>query len=90
MVGFGSSYPQKVHHRAASIVSIKKDPSPVSCKGGFDKWFNSNGPNPTVIEGAVVSTDANDNYEDSRSKFQIAEPTTVTNGPLVGVLAYLA
>ncbi|CAB4269343.1 unnamed protein product [Prunus armeniaca] len=34
MVGFGTKYPTQVHHRAASIVSIKKDAAPVSCKGG--------------------------------------------------------
>ncbi|XP_062088626.1 endoglucanase 13-like [Humulus lupulus] len=90
MVGFGSNYPQQIHHRAASIVSIKKDQTPVSCKGGFDEWFNKNAPNPNVLDGAIVSPDENDAYSDSRSNFQHAEPTTVTNAPLVGVFAHLA
>ncbi|OIW05375.1 hypothetical protein TanjilG_28840 [Lupinus angustifolius] len=90
MVGYGPNYPQQIHHRAASIVSIKEDATPVTCKGGFDQWFNRNAPNPNVLEGAVVSTDGNDNYNDDKNNYQTAEPSTVVNGPLVGVLAYLA
>ncbi|KAH7525254.1 hypothetical protein FEM48_Zijuj06G0205600 [Ziziphus jujuba var. spinosa] len=91
MVGFGSNYPQQPHHRGASIVSIKEDPTPVSCKGGYDLWFNKNSPNPNVLEGAIVGgPDENDEYSDSRSNFQLAEPTTTTPAPLVGVLAHLA
>ncbi|KAE9595362.1 hypothetical protein Lal_00031341 [Lupinus albus] len=90
MVGYGKKFPQQIHHRAASIVSIKKDPTPVSCKGGFDQWFNKNAPNPNVLEGGVVSVDGSDNYNDGRNNYQTAEPSTVVNGPLVGVLAYLA
>ncbi|KAK7273717.1 hypothetical protein RIF29_14777 [Crotalaria pallida] len=90
MVGYGSNYPQQIHHRGASIVSIKKDPAPVSCQGGFATWFNKNAPNPNLLEGAVVSSDENDNYVDSRSDYRLAEPTTYINAPLLGVLAYLA
>ncbi|QCD89242.1 endoglucanase [Vigna unguiculata] len=90
MIGYGSNFPQKVHHRGASIISIKKDPSPVSCKDGFQEWFHKNEPNPNVLVGAVVSPDGNDNYEDSREDYQLAEPATVTMAPLVGVLAHLA
>ncbi|KAL5228944.1 hypothetical protein ABZP36_017209, partial [Zizania latifolia] len=35
MVGYGARYPQRAHHRGASIVSIKASPSPVSCRGGY-------------------------------------------------------
>ncbi|GLT92859.1 hypothetical protein SLE2022_106720 [Rubroshorea leprosula] len=91
MVGFGNNFPGQVHHRAASIVSIKKDPTPVSCKEGFDKWFNKNEPNPNVLEGGVVGgPDANDAFTDSRGNFQQSEPATVTPAPLVGVFAFLA
>nr|DAD28043.1 TPA_asm: hypothetical protein HUJ06_029511 [Nelumbo nucifera] len=91
MVGFGSSYPQMVHHRGASIVSIKKDRTPVTCKGGYDMWFNRNAPNPNVLVGAIVGgPDQNDAYTDSRSNFQQAEPATVNTAPFVGVLAKLA
>lgn len=91
MVGFGTKYPTQVHHRAASIVSIKKDAAPVSCKGGFDSWFNNNSPNPNVLDGAIVGgPDENDAFADSRSNYQMAEPATVSTAPLVGVLAKLA
>lgn len=90
MVGFGSNFPKQVHHRGASIVSIKKDPAPVTCKGGFVDWFNRNAPNPNVLDGAMVSPDENDGYNDIRSNYQYAEPTTVTNAPLVGVFAQFA
>ncbi|KAJ0099279.1 hypothetical protein Patl1_21054 [Pistacia atlantica] len=91
MVGFGSKYPTQPHHRGASIVSIKKDHTPVSCKGGFDSWFNKNGPNPNVLEGAIVGgPDEDDKFSDSRSNYQLSETTTVTPAPLVGVFASLA
>ncbi|XP_043725398.1 endoglucanase 12-like [Telopea speciosissima] len=91
MVGFESKYPEQVHHRGASIVSIKKDPTAVTCKGGFDEWFNKNSPNPNVLDGAIVGgPDENDSYTDSRSNFQQAEPATANSAPLVGVLARLA
>ncbi|KAJ1427620.1 Six-hairpin glycosidase superfamily [Sesbania bispinosa] len=90
MVGYGSNYPKQVHHRAASIVSMKKDPTPVTCKGGYDTWYNKNEADPNVLEGAVVGPDKNDEYQDIRSNYQQAEPTTVSVAPLVGVLAYLA
>ncbi|XP_024196543.2 endoglucanase 13 [Rosa chinensis] len=89
MVGYGSNYPKQIHHRGASIVSIKKDPAPVTCQGGFD-WFHRPEPNPNVLEGAIVTPDENDGFADDRNNFQLAEPTTVTNAPLVGVLAHLA
>ncbi|KAG0503250.1 hypothetical protein HPP92_003322 [Vanilla planifolia] len=90
MVGFGSAWPNKVHQRGDSIVSMKKDPSPVDCKGGFDRWFHSPNPNPSVIEGAVVGgPDADDWYNDDRENYQQAEPSTVTTAAFVGVLARL-
>ncbi|XP_065633238.1 endoglucanase 13-like [Quercus suber] len=91
MVGFGSTYPNQVHHRGASIVSTNVNPAPVSCQGGYDLYFNKDAPNPNVLDGAVVSgPDENDNYSDLRSNYEQAEPTTVTSAPLVGVLAKLA
>ncbi|MCD7452856.1 hypothetical protein HAX54_018409 [Datura stramonium] len=91
MVGFGTNYPQMVHHRGASIVSIKKDKSPVGCHEGFVQWFNKNAPNPNVLDGAIVGgPDISDNYNDSRGNFQQSEPATANTAPLVGVLARLA
>ncbi|KAJ8438724.1 hypothetical protein Cgig2_013770 [Carnegiea gigantea] len=91
MVGFGSNYPQQAHHRGASIVSIKKDPTPVGCKDGFDRWFNNAQPNPNVLVGAIVGgPDRSDNYADQRSNYQLAEPATANTAPLVGVLARIS
>ncbi|KAM3236040.1 hypothetical protein P3L10_016077 [Capsicum annuum] len=91
MVGFGTNYPQQIHHRGASIVSIKIDSNEVSCQEGFTLWFNKNAPNPNVIDGAIVGgPDINDYYNDSRSNFQQAEAATANTAPLVGVLARLA
>ena len=91
MVGFGSNYVQQAHHRGASIESMKKNHEAVTCKGGFDLYFNRAEPNPNVLDGAVVGgPDENDGYTDSRSNFQHAEPATVNTAPLVGILARLA
>ncbi|KAK3229229.1 hypothetical protein Dsin_001110 [Dipteronia sinensis] len=88
MVGFGSNYPQKVHHRGSSIVSIKKDKTLVTCKGGLDFWLNKNAPNPNVLDGAIVGgPDKFDAYLDDRNNYQQAEPATANTAPLVGVLA---
>ncbi|KAF5196900.1 Endoglucanase [Thalictrum thalictroides] len=80
MVGYGTNYPKQIHHRGASIVSIKKDPAHVSCKGA----------DPNVLEGAVVGGPYDtDEYTDARSNYQQSEPTLTNNAPLVGVLAKL-
>ncbi|KFK37259.1 hypothetical protein AALP_AA4G234400 [Arabis alpina] len=88
MVGVGTNYPKRPHHRAASIVSFIKSRTLVSCSAGFSQWFNNPAPNPNVLVGAVVGgPDLNDAYEDKRTDYQRAEPATVTVAPLVGVLA---
>lgn len=90
MVGYGSKYPQKVHHRGASIVSIKDNSAPVTCKGGFE-YCDKDAPNPNILEGAIVGApDLNDAYNDSRKNYEQAEAGTVNTAPLVGVLARLA
>ncbi|KAH6787327.1 glycosyl hydrolase 9B10 [Perilla frutescens var. hirtella] len=91
MVGFGSNYPKQVHHRGASIVSIKQSPKAVGCQEGFTEWFHKNADNPNVLEGAIVGgPDQSDQYRDARDNFQQAEPATANNAPIVGVLARLA
>lgn len=91
MVGVGTNYPKKPHHRAASIVSITKNKSLVSCNDGFNAWYNNPAPNPNVLMGGVVGgPDENDVYGDARTDFQHAEPASVTVAPLVGVLAAIA
>lgn len=81
-----TSYPKQIHHRGASIVSIKKDATPITCKGGYD-WFNKNETDPNVLDGAIVGgPDEFDAYTDLRSNYKQAEPSTITVAPLVGVL----
>ncbi|KAK6145519.1 hypothetical protein DH2020_022339 [Rehmannia glutinosa] len=86
-----ANYPKQVHHRGASIVSIKKDPRPVGCGQGYVEWFNKNAENPNVIIGAIVAgPDQGDKFNDSRQNPGQTEPSTYNNAPFVGVLARLA
>ncbi|KAF2566041.1 hypothetical protein F2Q70_00024610 [Brassica cretica] len=91
MVGFGTNYPKRPHHRGASIVSIKKNRIAVECNAGFNDWYHSPAPNPNVLTGALVGgPDENDAYEDERTDFQHSEPVSATVAPFVGVLAAIA
>ncbi|XP_057521569.1 endoglucanase-like [Amaranthus tricolor] len=90
MVGFGSKFPQQVHHRGASIPSIAAHPTKVGCNQGYSSWFNSNNPNPNVHVGAIVGgPDSNDQFKDVRSDHTHSEPTTYMNAAFVGSLAPL-
>ena len=53
MVGFTANFPQQVHHRGASVVSINVNRTQVDCGGGFF-WAQRNAPNPNVHVGAIV------------------------------------
>ncbi|KAJ4962141.1 hypothetical protein NE237_022080 [Protea cynaroides] len=90
MVGYGSKYPQRVHHRGSSSPSIKDHPQFIACKDG-GVYFNSLNPNPNVLVGAVVGGPGKDDvYTDDRTDAAKSEPTTYINAPFVGVLAYFA
>ncbi|XP_043711961.1 endoglucanase 24-like [Telopea speciosissima] len=90
MVGYGYKYPQRIHHRGSSLPSMKDHPQVIACKEG-SVYFNSSGPNPNVLVGAVVGGPGEDDvYEDDRADFRKSEPTTYINAPLVGALAYFA
>ncbi|KAK4385329.1 Endoglucanase 12 [Sesamum angolense] len=90
MVGIGSYYPRRVHHRGASIVSIKRDATPVECNQGFE-WLHKDADNPNVLDGAVIGgPDLTDAYSDDRNNYQQSEVATANNAPFVGVLARLA
>lgn len=54
MVGYGTKYPQFLHHRGASIASFAADPTKVACQEGVKKWYQSPRPNPNVHNGAIV------------------------------------
>ncbi|KAL2521878.1 Endoglucanase 6 [Forsythia ovata] len=90
MVGYGNNYPRQVHHRAASIVSIKQNPSFVSCRGGYATWFSRKASDPNLLTGALVGgPDAYDNFADQRDNYEQTEPATYNNAPLLGILARL-
>ncbi|KAA8528240.1 hypothetical protein F0562_035509 [Nyssa sinensis] len=90
MVGYGNNYPQQVHHRGSSIVSIKVDSSFVSCRGGYATWFSRKASDPNLLTGAIVGgPDAYDNFADQRDNYEQTEPATYNNAPLLGVLARL-
>ncbi|XP_068646728.1 endoglucanase 23-like [Aristolochia californica] len=88
MVGYGSKYPLRIHHRASSLPSVGDHPQFIACKEG-SAYFNSSAPNPNILVGAVVGGPGEDDvYEDDRADFRKSEPTTYINAPLVGALAY--
>uniref|UniRef100_M8C0N3 Endoglucanase n=1 Tax=Aegilops tauschii TaxID=37682 RepID=M8C0N3_AEGTA len=88
MVGFGARYPRRVHHRGASMPSVHDHPARIGCDEGFH-YLHSSDPDRNVLVGAVVGgPDQSDSYSDSRDNYAQAEPSTYTNAPLVGALAF--
>ncbi|XP_023545601.1 endoglucanase 7 [Cucurbita pepo subsp. pepo] len=86
IVGYGTKFPRRVHHRGASIPSDNKY---YSCKGGF-KWRDNPGPNPHTIVGAMVGgPDRFDKFHDVRTNPNYTEPTLAGNAGLVAALASL-
>ncbi|KAL6864885.1 hypothetical protein ACP4OV_016036 [Aristida adscensionis] len=91
MVGYGGSFPRQVHHRGASIVSVRRDPSFVSCGEGYSSWYPRRDGNPNVLDGAVVGgPDEFDDFADERDNYEQTEAATYNTAPLLGVLARLA
>nr|GMC62006.1 endoglucanase 4-like [Ipomoea batatas] len=87
MVGYGKKYPERAHHRGASLPSIGDHPEPMGCSGW--SYLNSSNPNLNLLVGAVVGgPDGNDQFADNRRDAKYSEPTTYVNAPLVGILAY--
>lgn len=88
LVGFGKTYAQQVHHRGASIISYKQNPSFIGCIQGYDSWYSRKENNPNVIVGALVGgPDKNDNFEDNRKNYMQTEACTYNTAPLVGILS---
>jgi hypothetical protein len=90
MVGFGDRYPRRLHHRGASMPSVRAHPARIGCDQGF-AYLHSAAPDANVLVGAVVGgPDARDGFVDDRDSYGQTEPATYINAPLVGVLAYFA
>ncbi|XP_019191748.1 PREDICTED: endoglucanase 4-like [Ipomoea nil] len=87
MVGYGFKYPQRAHHRGASLPSVGDHGEPMGCDGW--SYLQTQNPNPNLLVGAVVGgPDGNDQFADDRNDPNHSEPTTYVNAPLVGILAY--
>ncbi|XP_059293066.1 endoglucanase 2-like [Lycium ferocissimum] len=85
LVGYGSRYPQQVHHRGASIPVDANS----NCSDGF-KWLHTRHPNPNVAVGALVGGPSlSDTYTDSRNNTKESEPTTYNSALLVGLISSL-
>ncbi|KAF2560370.1 hypothetical protein F2Q70_00015899 [Brassica cretica] len=90
MVGFGSSFPMRIHHRASSLPSQVLLSKPFNCTEGF-QFYHTQNPNPNILTGAIVGgPDKNDEYPDKRDNYIHSEPATYINAPFVGPLAYFA
>lgn len=90
LVGYGLNFPQRVHHRGASIESYKGNKGFIGCTQGYDNWFKRLDPNPNVVVGALVGgPDENDQFRDQRSNFVQTEACTYNTATIVGVLARL-
>ncbi|MFS7900570.1 putative cellulase [Helianthus anomalus] len=64
MVGYGNSYPEQVHHRGSSILSIMVNPSFVSCRGGYATLYSRKASDPNLLTGAIVGgPDQRDNFQ---------------------------
>jgi len=91
MVNFGARWPQRIHHRASSLPPVAAHPAHIGCQEGFQSYFYASAANPNVHTGAVVGgPDEHEEFPDDRADYARSEPTTYTNAPLVGCLAYLA
>ncbi|XP_057774477.1 endoglucanase 8-like isoform X2 [Salvia miltiorrhiza] len=88
MVGYGSKYPRRIHHRASSLPSLAQHSDHIACKAGTP-YFLSAAANPNELTGAVVGgPEVDDSFADDRVDASKSEPTTYIAAPLVGLLAY--
>lgn len=88
MVGFGTKFPRRIHHRGSSIPSIKILSRTVPCREGFSSWLPTSDPNPNIHVGAIVGgPNGNDQFSDDRGDSSHSEPATYINGAFVGACA---
>ncbi|KAK4795134.1 hypothetical protein SAY86_013128 [Trapa natans] len=89
MIGFGPKFPQQLHHRGASVPSIRNHRAKIGCNAGYS-YYNSPSPNPNVHNGALVGgPNFDDGFRDQRSDYSHSEPSTYMNAAFVGSLAAL-
>ncbi|CAK9139212.1 unnamed protein product [Ilex paraguariensis] len=91
MVGYGTNYPRRIHHRGSSLPSLAIHPQSFGCEGGFQPFFYTANANPNILTGAIVGgPNQNDFFSDDRTDYSHSEPATYINAAIVGPLAYLA
>lgn len=91
LVGYGSNYPTRVHHRGASMVSYGENKGFIGCTQGYDNWYSRLDPNPNVLVGALVGgPDYEDTFNDLRGNYMQTEACTYNTAPLIGVFAKLS
>jgi hypothetical protein len=84
LVGYGSRYPERVHHRGASI------PADVDTGCDGHEWLKTSKPNPNVAAGALVGGPSkNDSFVDGRENVKQNEATTYNSALVVGLLSAL-
>ncbi|KAL7186608.1 hypothetical protein ACSBR2_028358 [Camellia fascicularis] len=67
LVGFGPTYPKRVHHRGASIESYRESKGFIGCTQGYDNWYGRKDPNPNILIGALVGgPDNEDRFRENR------------------------
>ncbi|MQM03052.1 hypothetical protein Taro_035831 [Colocasia esculenta] len=83
MVGFGESFPKRVHHRGGSI---PWDGRHYTCEEG-KRWRDRKDPNPNILRGAMVAgPDKDEKFFDERGWPAYTEPTLSGNAGLVAAL----
>ncbi|EYU22709.1 hypothetical protein ABFS82_03G124400 [Erythranthe guttata] len=88
MVGYGASYPKRIHHRGSSLPSKERY---IGCEAGFQPYYYTTNPNPNILTGAIVGgPNQNDFFPDERADYTHSEPATYINAAIVGPLAYFA
>ena len=70
MVGYGSCFPQRIHHRASSLPSVVDHPDNIACKSRTC-YYKSNDANTNLLMGAVVGgPNEYDQFPDDRTNFR--------------------
>ncbi|XP_031113750.1 endoglucanase 3-like [Ipomoea triloba] len=91
MVGYGTNYPRRIHHRGSSLPSLATHPNSFECESGFQPFFYTSNANPNILVGAIVGgPNQNDFFPDDRTDPSHSEPATYINAAMVGPLAYFA
>nr|GMD72790.1 endoglucanase 9-like [Ipomoea batatas] len=91
MVGYGTNYPRRIHHRGSSLPSLAAHLNSFGCEGGFQPFFYTSNANPNILVGAIVGgPNQNDFFPDDRTDPSHSEPATYINAAMVGPLAYFA